>query len=120
MKKLLKMILTAITLTSCSPEGIIKQTKDVIFTIPVKSSHLYISDHYDGKLTRSHTLTDVDTATVEFKSMEYGIHQICLITDQTTTTHEIMVSDTTNERYILSPLTVIIEIEDKWDGEIIY
>lgn len=120
MKKFLKMILTAITLTSCSTEDVIKQTKDVTFTIPVKSSHLYVSDHYDGKLTRSHTLTDVDTATVEFKSMEYGIHQIHMETDQNATTHEFTVSDTTKERYILSPLSITIEIEDKWDGEILY
>lgn len=115
-----RLFLFIMAITSCSTMDNEKRTKDVTFTIPVICSHLYICDYYGEKLIQSQTQTDVDTTTVTFRKMEYGTHRISLMTDDTTTDHEFTVSDSTKESYVLTPLTISIEIDDTWEGEIEY
>lgn len=105
---------------ACSKEAGDIQTKDVSFLFPVRCDELHVSDIYAGEVARSVHLTDVDTVTVRFTAMEYGCHDIVVTADGSMTSIPFTVSDSTQSLYEINTQTISVEVDDTWDGEIIY
>lgn len=118
--KALLMAAGLLLFIACSKEDGDIQTKDVSFLFPVRCDELNVSDIYDGEVTRSVHLTDVDTVTVRFNAMEYGNHNIVVTADGNTTSIPFTVSGSTQSLYEINTHTISVVVDDTWDGEIIY
>ena len=118
--KTLLMAAGLLLFAACSKEDGDIQTKDVSFLFPVRCDELHVSDIYDGEVTRTIHLTDVDTVTVRFTAMEYGNHNIVVDADGSMTSIPFTVSDSTQSLYEVNTQTISVVVDDTWDGEIIY
>ena len=119
-KTFMVMAAMLLLIAACSKDEGDIQTKDVSFLFPVKCNELHISDSYAGEIMNTIHLADVDTAVVMFKGMKYGTHNIVMTADGITVSRKFTVSDSTQNKYEFSPLTISIVVDDKWDGEITY
>lgn len=107
-------------ISACSKEEGDIHTKDVSFLLPIKCNELHISDSYAGEVMNTIHLSDVDTAVIRLKDMKYGTHNIVVSADGNIVSREFTVSDSTQNKYEFSPLTISIVVDDKWDEYIIY
>ena len=122
MMKIRTVLMAAILLfvAACLKEdgGIL--TKDVSFLFPFRCDELHVSDIYASEVVRSVHLTNVDTVTVRFATMEYGNHNIEVTADGNTTSIPFTVSDSTRSMYEINTHTISVVVDDTWEGEIIY
>ena len=118
--KTLLMAAGLLLFVACSKEDGDIQTKDVSFLFPVRCDELHVSDIYAGEVVKTVHLTDVDTVTVRFTAMEYGCHDIVVTADGSMTSIPFTVSDSTQSLYEINTQTISVEVDDTWDGEIIY
>lgn len=110
--KALLMAAGLLLVTACSKEDGDIQTKDVSFLFPVRCGELHVSGIYAGEVTRTVHLTNVDTVTVRFAAMEYGNHNIEVITDGSTTSIPFTVSDSTQSLYEINTQTISVVVDD--------
>ena len=118
--KTLLMAAGLLLFVACSKEDGDIQTKDVSFLFPVRCDELHVSDIYAGEVVNTIHLSDVDTAVIRLKDMKYGTHNIVVSADGNIVSREFTVSDSTQNKYEFSPLTISIVVDDKWDEYIIY
>ena len=111
------MVAMLLLMSACSKEE--GYTKDVSFLFPIKCNELQISDSFAGEVVNTIHMSDVDTAVVKFH-MKYGTHNIVVSADGNIVSREFTVSDSTQNKYEFSPLTISIVVDDKWDEYIIY
>ena len=107
-------------ISACSKEEGDIHTKDVSFLLPIKCNELHISDSYAGEVVNTIHLADVDTTIVTFRKMEYGTHKIVAVIDGNAISRDFVVSNSTQNMYEFTPLTISVVVDDAWDGYIIY